>query len=100
LNTEAMAKAYIEDAEYSLKEARTAHSAEVYHRSVRRAQECIELSLKAILRLLGIEYPKQHDVSHHLSATWLSLTLKDVRFKFPKFLIPLGIVYGGFKSLY
>jgi len=58
-----MAKAYIEDAEYSLREARGAHKAGIYHRSVRRAQECTELSLKAILRLIGIEYPKQHDLS-------------------------------------
>lgn len=31
-----------------------------------RSQECIELSLKASLRLLGIEYPKKHDVSQIL----------------------------------
>lgn len=63
MNTEAMAKAYIEDAEYSLSEAKSAHKAGIYHRSVRRAQECTELSLKAILRLIGVEYPRQHDVS-------------------------------------
>jgi len=58
-----MAKAYLEDAKYSLSEAKGAHKAGIYHRSVRRAQECIELSLKAVLRLIGIEYPRQHDVS-------------------------------------
>jgi HEPN domain-containing protein len=30
---------------------------------VRRAQECIELSIKAVLRILAIEFPKEHDVS-------------------------------------
>ena len=63
MNTEAMAKAYIEDAEYSLSEAKSAHKAGIYHRSVRSAQECTELSLKAILRLIGVECSRQHDVS-------------------------------------
>lgn len=31
--------------------------------AIRSAQECVELSLKAALRLLGVEYPKRHDVS-------------------------------------
>jgi HEPN domain-containing protein len=30
--------------------------------AVRQAQECVELSLKACLRLVGIEPPKWHDV--------------------------------------
>jgi len=30
---------------------------------VRQSQECVELSLKACLRLAGVEYPKEHDVS-------------------------------------
>ena len=34
--------------------------------AVRSAQECVELSLKAALRLLGVEYPKKHDVSRVL----------------------------------
>ncbi|MDW8074126.1 MAG: HEPN domain-containing protein, partial [Nitrososphaerota archaeon] len=31
--------------------------------SIRSSQESVELALKAALRLLGIEYPKKHDVS-------------------------------------
>lgn len=31
--------------------------------SIRSSQEAVELGLKAALRLLGIEYPKKHDVS-------------------------------------
>ncbi|MCS7145296.1 MAG: HEPN domain-containing protein [Nitrososphaerota archaeon] len=31
--------------------------------SIRSSQEAVELALKAALRLLGIEYPKRHDVS-------------------------------------
>jgi HEPN domain-containing protein len=33
-----------------------------YSDVVREAQECVELALKAILRHLGVEPPKQHDV--------------------------------------
>ncbi len=29
---------------------------------VRRAQEIVELSLKAALKMMGIEYPKEHDM--------------------------------------
>lgn len=29
---------------------------------VRRAQEVIELSLKGLLKMMGVEYPKEHDV--------------------------------------
>jgi len=28
---------------------------------VRASQEAVELSIKAILRLIGVEYPKTHD---------------------------------------
>lgn len=37
-----------------------------YAYAVRTAAECVELSLKATLRLVGIEYPKKHDVSRIL----------------------------------
>ena len=34
---------------------------------MRRAQESVELSLKAALRLLGVEHPREHDVSDVLN---------------------------------
>jgi HEPN domain-containing protein len=37
-----------------------------YAYTVRCSQECVELSLKAALRLVGVEYPKKHDVSRVL----------------------------------
>ena len=37
-----------------------------YAYTVRTSQECVELSLKAALRLAGVEYPKKHDVSRVL----------------------------------
>ncbi len=50
------AKARLEDAEDALQEAN-------YPYTVRLSQECVELSLKAVLKAIGIEYPKVHDVS-------------------------------------
>ncbi|NHV99101.1 MAG: HEPN domain-containing protein [Thaumarchaeota archaeon] len=67
MNTEAMARGYLDDAEYSLYEAEEALAKKMYHRTVRRAQESVELSLKAVLRLLGVEYPREHDVSDALA---------------------------------
>ncbi|MEM4536678.1 MAG: HEPN domain-containing protein, partial [Nitrososphaerota archaeon] len=45
----------IETAERELREGSLAYS-------IRSSQEAVELGLKAALRLLGIEYPKKHDV--------------------------------------
>jgi len=67
MNTEAMAQGYLEDAEYTLHEAKEALRRETYHRAVRRAQETVELSLKATLRLLGVEHPREHEVSDVLN---------------------------------
>jgi len=39
---------------------------EDYPMTVRRSQECVELSLKAVLRSIGIEYPREHDVGKAL----------------------------------
>lgn len=40
-----------------------------YPETVRYSQECVELSLKAVLRILGIDYPKVHDVGDILLAS-------------------------------
>ena len=34
-----------------------------FNMAVRRAQEVVELSLKGALRILGVDYPKVHDVA-------------------------------------
>ncbi|MGQ9723514.1 MAG: HEPN domain-containing protein [Candidatus Jordarchaeum sp.] len=62
MNTEEMSKAYFRDSEYTLLEAKNALKQGIHHRSVRRAQESVELALKAALRLLGLDYPKRHEV--------------------------------------
>ncbi len=57
-----VAKNMIKEAGDCLEEAERAYSKSSYNLSVRRAQETVELSMKGILRLIGIEYPKKHDV--------------------------------------
>lgn len=53
------AHARLRDAEGALKEGLNPYA-------LRLSQECVELSLKAALKLVGIEYPKKHDVSRPL----------------------------------
>lgn len=45
-----------------LKEAKRAYQNSQYNIAVRRSQETVELALKGLLIILGIEYPKKHDV--------------------------------------
>src|SRR3990172_4512828 len=61
MNIEA-AKSMIKEAGDCLEEAQRAYTKSSYNLAVRRSQETVELALKGILRLIGIEYPKVHDV--------------------------------------
>jgi HEPN domain-containing protein len=63
-----MAKDYAERARWVLREAEEALEATNYAISVRRSQEALELSAKAALRRVAIEYPREHDVSEALEA--------------------------------
>ena len=58
-----LAKAYLDEAEDRLKIAENSFQSSKWSLCIRASQECVELSLKAVLRLIGIEYPKEHDVS-------------------------------------
>jgi len=62
MNTRVMAEDYIRRARTNLRQAEDSYSMADYATSIRRAQECVELALKAVLRLLAIEYPLKHDV--------------------------------------
>ncbi len=44
------------------REVRAALADEDHNLVVRRSQEVVELALKGVLRMLGIDYPKAHDV--------------------------------------
>lgn len=58
-----MAKSYLDNAGIILNEAEESYKKGLFHRVIRLSQESVELSLKAALRIIGIEYPKSHDVS-------------------------------------
>ena len=55
-----MAREYVRRAEATLEEARRTFEKGDNPLTVRRSQEAVELSLKAALRFLGIEYPREH----------------------------------------
>ena len=61
-----MAENYLRDAQAILIEAKAAQRRRLSHRAIRLSQESFELSLKGILRSIGIEYPKEHEVSDAL----------------------------------
>jgi HEPN domain-containing protein len=57
-----MAESYIKQAEERLHHASEALQRNSHPYVIRQSQEVVELSLKAALRLVGIEPPKWHDV--------------------------------------
>ena len=58
-----MARSYLRQAKARLDDAVDALRDGNHPYVVRLSQECVELSLKAVLKAVGIEYPKVHDVS-------------------------------------
>ena len=57
-----MAEAHLRQAQEILLEAQGLMGRGVWNLVVRRAQEAVELALKAALRAVGVEVPKIHDV--------------------------------------
>jgi len=70
-----VARSYLRQAVARLEDAKEARPKANYPYAVRLSQECVELSLKAALKAVGIEYPKVHDVSD---------VLADVKGRFPE----------------
>lgn len=64
-----IAESYLKQANARLRDAEEAFSEALNAYALRLSQECVELSLKAALKLVGIEYPKKHDVSDVLIET-------------------------------
>ncbi|MCS6770199.1 MAG: HEPN domain-containing protein [Candidatus Caldarchaeum sp.] len=62
MKMEKLAADYIKRARARLIDAEAAYARGDYPEVVRYCQELVELSLKACLRLVGIEYPKTHHV--------------------------------------
>ena len=52
----------LDEAEEYYEEMLRAYTRGSWNVVVRRAQEVVELSLKGLLKIMGIEYPKEHDV--------------------------------------
>lgn len=69
MNTREMGRDYLGRAKRCLAEAEAALNDEDYSMTVRRSQECIEMAIKGVLRLVGIEFPREHDVSDVLLQT-------------------------------
>lgn len=92
MNLGKLARSYLRQAEPRLKDATEAYDAKNYPYSLRLSQECVELSVKAVLRAVGIEYPKQHEVSDLLS---------DLKPRLPEgFLLEIPFIQEASKSLY
>jgi len=62
-----VARSYLRQAEARLEDAADALQEKNHPYAVRLSQECVELSLKAVLRAVGIEYPRVHEVSDVLA---------------------------------
>ena len=56
-------KAYLDNAKERISLAEISKARGFHHNAVRFSQEAVELCLKAVLRLYGVEYPKSHDVA-------------------------------------
>lgn len=66
MTSDAMARDLLARAGRCLKEAHAATDDGDHALCVRRAQEAIKLAIKGLLRLVGIEFPREHDVSEAL----------------------------------
>ena len=75
---------YFRRAKVRVKSAELAYSDKACPDVVRYSQECVELSLKASLRGVGVEYPKEYDVSRVLRAVkdrfleWLRKEIEEL----------------------
>lgn len=66
MNLRELAVGYLKQAEARLADARDAAAEDNNAYALRLSQECVELCVKAALRSVAIEYPKQHEVSELL----------------------------------
>ena len=73
-----LAKDYIQRAGHRLAAVEVLYQRKSFADVVRESQELIELCLKALLRLSGIEPPRSHDVSDILTASAAKLP-REVR---------------------
>jgi HEPN domain-containing protein len=66
MRNQKLAEDYISRAEKRIEALKTLMKVEAWADVVRESQECVELALKSLLRVSGIEVPRVHDVSEIL----------------------------------
>ena len=85
MRTDLLARDYLERARNRLIDASSALKRGAFPEVVRYSQECVELCLKAVLRIVGIEYPKVHDVGDVLEINadkfpkWFRINIPKLR---------------------
>lgn len=62
MNNFEVGKKLLSEAEEYREELQHAFSKRLWNVVIRRAQEIVELSLKGLLKMMNVEYPKAHDV--------------------------------------
>lgn len=78
MNTKTLAQSYLEKATKRLRVLEVLMEEEAFSDVVREAQELVELALKGMLRYVGIDPPKWHDVGP-IIAEHLDLFPEDIR---------------------
>ncbi|MCL0087163.1 HEPN domain-containing protein [Dehalococcoidia bacterium] len=80
-----MAESFLNRARHELSSAKSCLEAWHYAESISSAQQCIELSLKAIFLLLGEKYPRRHYFTDDEAEKLLQKVPKELRcYEFPR----------------
>ncbi len=66
MTAESLARSLIQQARQRLRILALAEAEGTWHIVVREAQECVELALKGLLRVVGVEPPKLHNIGGFL----------------------------------
>jgi len=75
LNQEDLAKDYLKQADIRFETAKRVINENMYAYAIRQSQEAVELALKGAMRLIGVDFPKWHDIGE---------TLRKEKDKFPE----------------
>lgn len=74
----------LNEAKRVFKEVENAYKEKAWNMVIRRAQEVVELSLKGLLKMMCIDYPKEHDVGKVLGVAVEKRELKIPKRKLRK----------------
>lgn len=56
----------LDQAQEEYRDMKTAFARGKWNRCIRKAQECVELSVKAVLKFINVEFPKEHDIGKYM----------------------------------